>query len=54
MDLATADVPRRPAADRQPPGPQTRTEDPQEHARQAGDAVSRKSMSPRLRDHAEQ
>ena len=41
MDLPAADVPRRPAAHRQPPGPQARPQDPQEHARQARDEVNR-------------
>ena len=40
MDLPAADVPRRPAAHRQPPGPEARPQDPQEHARQARNAVS--------------
>ena len=41
MDLAAADVPRGPAAHRQPPGPQARPKDSQKHACQARDEVSR-------------
>ena len=41
MDRAAADVPRGPAAHRQPPGPQARPQDSQKHACQARDEVSR-------------
>ena len=37
MDLAAADVPRGPAAHRQPPGPQARPQDTQKYACQARD-----------------